>query len=347
MNLHDIGILSIGTRMKKLYDVLIKDVKQLYSNFDVDFDPKWFAVIYVLYHEEKSTITQLSSILKQSHPSIVQITKELEKNQWVITSKSKIDKRQTIVSLSDKAILNREKLSSIWSNMRETLEKINQEGQVDFWEGLKEFESSLIKKTFKERVYETHFENEKEHQESMKSKLPGIWFDRKFTFENQSVSFEGLIERLSFTSLRIESKIKNLSERELSLSIDNKWSIKENIGHLNDLESLWYGRVYDIVSGKEIIREADLKNIKTHEAKHNDIPLKRLLQEFTSNRSKFVNSCKRNQEIAFSKSGLHPRLKKEMRIIDLMYFIAEHDDHHLATISYIVDTMKDGGFVSK
>jgi hypothetical protein len=31
-------------------------------------------------------------------------------------------------------------------------------------------------------------------------------------------------------------------------------------------------------------------------------------------------------------TALHPGLKTPMRIIDLAYFVAEHDDHHLASI---------------
>jgi hypothetical protein len=40
------------------------------------------------------------------------------------------------------------------------------------------------------------------------------------------------------------------------------------------------------------------------------------------------------EEIIF-KSALHPRLKTPMRTMDLFLFVAEHDDHHLATISSI------------
>jgi hypothetical protein len=29
----------------------------------------------------------------------------------------------------------------------------------------------------------------------------------------------------------------------------------------------------------------------------------------------------------------HPRLKVRIRVLDLVFFIAEHDDHHLARIS--------------
>jgi hypothetical protein len=33
------------------------------------------------------------------------------------------------------------------------------------------------------------------------------------------------------------------------------------------------------------------------------------------------------------KTALHPRLQMEIRVLDLAFFIAEHDDHHLARIS--------------
>jgi hypothetical protein len=33
---------------------------------------------------------------------------------------------------------------------------------------------------------------------------------------------------------------------------------------------------------------------------------------------------------------LHPRLKMPMRAIDHLYFVAEHDDHHLAHIERLV-----------
>jgi hypothetical protein len=35
------------------------------------------------------------------------------------------------------------------------------------------------------------------------------------------------------------------------------------------------------------------------------------------------------------KSSLHPRLMKPMKIIDLAFFVAEHDDHHLAQITFL------------
>ncbi|MBC8367786.1 hypothetical protein H8E52_10280 [bacterium] len=38
----------------------------------------------------------------------------------------------------------------------------------------------------------------------------------------------------------------------------------------------------------------------------------------------------------FRQTALHPRLKTPMRACDMLYFMAEHDDHHLARISEII-----------
>ena len=33
-----------------------------------------------------------------------------------------------------------------------------------------------------------------------------------------------------------------------------------------------------------------------------------------------------------ARTALHPRLRQPMSVVDLCFFVAEHDDHHLRTI---------------
>ena len=33
-----------------------------------------------------------------------------------------------------------------------------------------------------------------------------------------------------------------------------------------------------------------------------------------------------------ARTSLHPRLRQPMSVVDLCFFVAEHDDHHLRTI---------------
>lgn len=161
------------------------------------------------------------------------------------------------------------------------------------------------------------------------------WFDRKFDFSKSENIFPSIIERLAETPARLEEKIKSIPADTMEKKPDNTWSIKENIGHLTDLEPLWQGRFEDIKNGEVELRPTDLANRKTDEANHNSKSLDQLLKEFRKGRNKTLQLLKHVDEATIFKSGLHPRLKTPMRTMDLFLFVAEHDDHHLARITKI------------
>jgi hypothetical protein len=60
------------------------------------------------------------------------------------------------------------------------------------------------------------------------------------------------------------------------------------------------------------------------------------LQGFREQRQIFVNNLIGLNDEELLKSSLRPRLKTPMKIIDLAYFVAEHDDHHLASVREIL-----------
>lgn len=162
------------------------------------------------------------------------------------------------------------------------------------------------------------------------------WFERKFDFSAAQNIFPSLIERLAGTPARLEEKLKSISTSILENKPDGTWSIKENIGHLTDLEPLWQGRLEDIKNNREEMRPTDLANAKTDNANHNSKPLETLLREFREIRMQTLLLLQDIDEEIIFKSALHPRLKTPMRTIDLFLFVAEHDDHHLARITAIM-----------
>jgi len=159
------------------------------------------------------------------------------------------------------------------------------------------------------------------------------WFERKFDFSTEQNIFPSIIERLIGTPIRLENKIATITDSISGKKPGSKWSIKENIGHLIDLEPLWQGRLEDIRNGKEVLREADLENTKTHEADHNSGSTQELVHQFKVLRKQTIEELSTLEEVDVFKYALHPRLKTPMRTMDLFLFVAEHDDHHLAEIS--------------
>jgi len=159
------------------------------------------------------------------------------------------------------------------------------------------------------------------------------WFDRKFNFDATQNIFPAILERLSGTPLRLEQKFSSIPTSVLTERIYKTWTIKENLGHLIDLEPLWQGRLEDIINGEIELRPTDLQNTKTELANHNETPVSVLLQTFRQVRQQTIASLENIDEATIFKSALHPRLKTPMRTMDLFLFVAEHDDHHLARIS--------------
>ncbi|MCW3106571.1 MAG: DinB family protein [Segetibacter sp.] len=162
------------------------------------------------------------------------------------------------------------------------------------------------------------------------------WFNRDFSFTSNQNFFPSIIERLSGTPVRLEEKFKSISSDISTVRVEGTWTIKENVGHLIDLEPLWQGRLDDILTGKMELRPTDLQNSKTSQANHDSVPIEELLKSFRQIRKQTVNLLEKLDEEQIFKSAVHPRLKTPMRTIDLFLFVAEHDDHHLARITELV-----------
>lgn len=130
--------------------------------------------------------------------------------------------------------------------------------------------------------------------------------------------------------------------RSLLIAADGSWSIQENAGHLLDLEELWDARLSDYLAGAETLREADLTNRKTYLADHNAADAGELAADVRSSRRAFLERCRGLTADDFARVAVHPRLQTPMRLIDLLTFVAEHDDHHLARIEELRQSLGDG-----
>jgi uncharacterized damage-inducible protein DinB len=161
------------------------------------------------------------------------------------------------------------------------------------------------------------------------------WFERKFAIIEDSGLLPAIIERLEGTSIRLVGKLETLNPNTTIVEEKGKWSIKKEVGHLIDLEPLWLARMKEILTGKKDLMIADLNNTKTHEANHNGKSFFDLVNDFSTNRQILVNLLRGLREEDLDKAAKHPRLGTPMRIIDLAYFVAEHDDHHLVQITYL------------
>jgi len=164
------------------------------------------------------------------------------------------------------------------------------------------------------------------------------WSQRTFNFDFHPGLHPNIMERLRGTPARIEEMLSGVEDEILSEKRNNKWSIKEHIGHLHDLEELHYGRIDDFLKHFPVLRAADMSNKKTNDADHNSKSIEELIEQFRKSREEFTDRLAELNEEQVIITSLHPRLNQRMRLVDMMYFTAEHDDHHLAIIRSLQDS---------
>jgi hypothetical protein len=159
------------------------------------------------------------------------------------------------------------------------------------------------------------------------------WTDRRFNFDFPAGIYPEMIERVRGTPARLEELLAGLSPEILTTQADGRWSMQENAGHLLDLESLVSQRIDEYLAGSSALHAADMSNRKTYAASHNNVPVSSILNAFRSARHDIVRGLESLDPPVFERAALHPRLNVQMRLVDMLFFQAEHDDYHLARIS--------------
>lgn len=163
------------------------------------------------------------------------------------------------------------------------------------------------------------------------------WTERKFFFGYDSSYTPVLLERLASTPLRLKELLDSCSEDFGTTRLDGtKWTIKEHAGHLSDLEALHIGRLEDYRDGKSTLRPADMSNSETDRANHNALLLSELSTHFSEKRNQLLKQLRATEQQYFDTKAYHARLQQNVTLADMLYFAAEHDCHHLATISAII-----------
>jgi uncharacterized damage-inducible protein DinB len=159
------------------------------------------------------------------------------------------------------------------------------------------------------------------------------WTDRQFAFDFPTGLAPEILERLRGTPARVQERVTRMAPSILTARASGGWSIQEHVGHLADLEPLFMGRLDDFAAGLSVLRAADMTNRKTWEARHNDRLLKSVIEDLRTMRRQLIERLENLPFGAYDQHALHPRLNTQMRLVDLLYFQAEHDDYHLARIS--------------
>jgi DNA-binding MarR family transcriptional regulator/N-acetylglutamate synthase-like GNAT family acetyltransferase len=151
---NQIGKIALGSRLRRLSERMGEEAFQIYKLYNIELQPNWFPVFYVLSQGQEKTISTIAKEIGHSQPSISKIVREMAKKGIVDERKGKMDKRKNVISLSEKGKKMTSKIKHSYEDVNISIEKALMETNADLWKAIEEWEYLLSQKSLFTRVKE-------------------------------------------------------------------------------------------------------------------------------------------------------------------------------------------------
>lgn len=149
----ELAELAFASRLKRVSERLTREVSRLYHRLDIDFEARWFAILYTLNLHSPQAITEIAHSLGLTHTAINQLTNEMIKKHLLSSSKGKKDERKRLIYLTNEGKAIFDKLTPVWEEIRKATRELIESTGPDLLAQLTRIEDELDKQDMYERVW--------------------------------------------------------------------------------------------------------------------------------------------------------------------------------------------------
>ncbi len=150
--LRGFGELGIGSRLKRLSELLLKETQIVYDYFNIDFDPYLFPIYKIISTKNGVTNSEIQNSLKYTQPAITQAINKLDSKGYLIFKTHEIDKRKKIIFLSEKGKKTLEGLKPLWESIDYVIKDLTTENSSSLIDIVNTIENKLSQKCFSETI---------------------------------------------------------------------------------------------------------------------------------------------------------------------------------------------------
>lgn len=148
----ELGASSLGSRFKRLGDLLYQDYAKLYQHAGVPFKPIWFLILNYLSTRSSGSITEIASALYVTHPHVTHIAADLIQRGLVQAFADPADGRRRMLRLTRRGRDLIEQARPVWEAIRRAQEQIIAEADSNVLRILERLEAAVYRSSVYERV---------------------------------------------------------------------------------------------------------------------------------------------------------------------------------------------------
>ena len=158
MDIEDLGYLSVGSQMRRIYEKLQIQADNVYEKVGLRFKSSWFPIYYTLSTSRRAlTVMEITERISYTRTTVKNVLRELERNRYVEIFSNPLDSRSKLIQLTTEGVELSEKVHPVWKEFQAELERIFQGEDKLFLKKLDEVNHSLQGRSFENAVLKRHF----------------------------------------------------------------------------------------------------------------------------------------------------------------------------------------------
>lgn len=190
----ELGKMAIGSRLRRLSEVITDEAAKIYQESNIDLEPRWFPIFHALSKHEAMSITEIADYIGHSHPSVSKMVKQMTKAGIVDTTKGSTDGRKNVITLSKKGLSLIPKFDILYRDFCSGVEEVLGEMTYDIWKAIEEMEFLFEQESLYSRLNKIRKKREAAKVEIVDFEprykndfktINQIWIEQNFTMEEE------------------------------------------------------------------------------------------------------------------------------------------------------------------
>jgi N-acetylglutamate synthase-like GNAT family acetyltransferase/DNA-binding MarR family transcriptional regulator len=140
--------------VKRLLERTDKDISRIYHDLGLDFEARWFSLLYLLNEQSPMTITGAAESLGYSHPAVNKLAAQMTRKGLVASSKDRKDKRRRLLRLTKKGRETAILLEPVWEEIRAVLRELLEASDDNLLLAIEDFERLLGESDLYSRIFD-------------------------------------------------------------------------------------------------------------------------------------------------------------------------------------------------
>ncbi|HKK48056.1 MAG TPA: MarR family winged helix-turn-helix transcriptional regulator [Alkalispirochaeta sp.] len=143
---------SLGSRFKRLGELLYNDYAELYDFAEVPFKPVWYLILNYFTRRASGSITEIAAALHVTHAHVTQVADQLITLQILAAHADPNDRRRRLLRLTAHGEQQVNRARPVWEAIRLAQEEIIAESGCDVLEIIERLEQAISRSSVYERA---------------------------------------------------------------------------------------------------------------------------------------------------------------------------------------------------